>query len=47
MREELYGLLPVFRTPVINGHKTKNPSFQRKSSKKIGSEPAPVGKDMI
>jgi hypothetical protein len=37
MKEELYGLLPIFKTPVISieGHKTKNPSYQRKSNKQF------------
>ena len=37
MREELYGLLPIFRTPVmtLEGGKTKNQSFNKKSQKKI------------
>ena len=37
MKEELYGILPIFKTPVLSleGHKTKNPSYQRKSNKKL------------
>lgn len=49
MREELYGLLPTFRSPVmtLDGYANRNSIYARKNHKKVVSNSTPMVNDKM